>query len=265
MALAATYDVTLSRIRLALTAAAVGSVTATFDRSIDAVNWTTVRGGSSVSVSGSAANVDDYEFPAGQAVTYRVRTFDGTGAAVGTAATTVVTQDLDAVWVKVPAVPYLNTPVTVTDRGEITRKSRAGVFDIVGRSLPVLVGDVTSGISYTLQLLTNTPAEERDLDYTLSTGDVIFLHLPSSVDYFPGGYFAVGDVRRHTTLRLSARRLWDVPLTQVAAPGPAVIGSAYTCASVLAQYATVSDVITGNLTIVDLLERTGSPSDVLVP
>lgn len=265
MALAATYDVTLSRIRLALTAAAVGSVTATFDRSLDGVNWTTVRGGSGVSVSGSAANVDDYEFPAGQAVTYRVRTYTGAGAAVGTAQTTVVTQDLAAVWVKVPAVPYLNTPVVVADRGDITRRSRGGVFDVVGRSLPVMVGDVTSGISYTLQLLTETAAEESDLDYTLSTGDVIFLHLPSSVEHFPGGYYAVGEVRRRPTMRLSARRLWDVPLTQVAAPGPAVIGSAYTCASVLAQYATVTSVITDNLTIVDLLERTGSPSDVLVP
>jgi hypothetical protein len=113
-------------------------------------------------------------------------------------------------------------------------------------------------------LLTDTAAAEQDLEYTLSTGDVIFLHLPAAERTVPGGYFAVGDVSRNSTLRRSPRRLWSLPLTRVVAPGPDVAGAAYTWASAAADYATWSDLMAANATWGDLLARTGSPSDVIV-
>lgn len=263
MALAATYDTTLSRIRLAMTGAGGTAVTAVFDRTVNAITYTTVRGGSAVTIAATNAQVDDYEFPPGVLITYRCRTYTA-GAVLVNTFTATITQDLTSVWLKVPAAPFLNTPVTVADRSELTRKSRSGLFPVVGRTLPVMVGDVAGSQAYTLQLQTATAADERNLDYVFTSGEVVFIQRPLAVEYLPGGYYAVGDVARAPVSKVSALRRWDVPLTEVAAPGASVVGSAYTISSMLAEYATITLVLAGNATISDLLNRTGTPSDVIV-
>jgi hypothetical protein len=265
MALTLSYDPGLSRIQLALTGAGGTAVTALFDRSADGgVTYTTIRGASAVAIAGTNANANDYEFPVGRVITYRVRTYTAGGALVDTF-TATTSQNLDQAWLKVPAAPYLNQPVTVVDRSEVTRRSRSALFDVVGRSFPVMVGDVASSVSYTLELLTEDVAARISLDYLFASGEVVFLHLPVLVEDLIGGYFAVGDVSNEPPLRLSKRRVWRVPLTQVAAPGPEVIGPAYTWASVLADYATWSGVLADPPTWSLLLQRVGSPSDVIVP
>ena len=264
MTLALTYDPVLSRIRLAGTFLSP-AVTAVFERSTDGgVRWTAVRGGLSVPVVAQNANADDYEFPAGDPVSYRLRGLNGAGATLFTD-TASTTQDVDLAWLKVPAAPYLNRPVIVVDRSDVTRRARQGLFQVVGRTLPVAVGDVASSLSYSAQLMTETLADERDLDYLFASGEIVFLQLPSTAQHMPGGYFAVGDTSRRPTLRTSPRRLWDVPLTEVAAPGPEVVGSTYTWTSVLADYATWADLLADNATWAELLERVGSPEDVIVP
>lgn len=266
MSLTATYDATLSRIRLTATLLGASATYAVFERTVDGfIRTATVRGGSAVLVTSQNAAVDDYEFPVDQFITYRVTSYNA--ADVQQAQFTVVTaQGLDNVWFKVPAAPFLNQPVTVADLGsEIVRKTRETGFPIVGRNRPTSVGDVALGQDFTLLLLTQTAAEERDLDYLFASGEIVFLHLPGTVQHFPGGYFAPQSPSRRSTLRLSPRRLWTVPLEERAEPGPEVIGSAYTISSVLADYATISAMMAANATIADLLARTGSPSDVLVP
>ena len=265
MAVTVTYDPVLSRMRIVQTGGLTADL-ADFIRTTDGVNWTTVRGGGNVPlVGGTEANVSDYEFPAGVPITYRVEKKTSGGAGVAGTSATPITQELDAVWLKVPAAPFLNQRVDVADRSEVTRRSRSGLFDVVGRSNPVMVGDVASSIAYTLSLFTADGAEESNLDYVFASGEVVFLHLPSTVNYLQGGYFAVGDSSRVPVSMVSTTRRWTVPLTGVAAPGPGVVGSAYTWSSAIAEYATWSALIAGNATWAALLARTGSPSDVIVP
>ena len=269
MALTVTYDPILSRMRLHLSGG-LTSHHARFDRSIDGgVTFVTVRGANEVPVTGVGldAYADDYEFPVGTAITYRAEKFDIAGNPVSGISATPITQDLAAVWLKVPAAPFLNQPVTVAGLGdgEIKRRSRSAAFDIVGRHLPVGVGDVSGSQEFTLELLTETLAARENLDYLFASGEIVFLHLPSTVDDFPGGYYQAGDVSHRSTLRKSIRHLWTVPLREVAEPGPDVVGSAYTWGSVLADYPTWGDVIAGNATWFALLQHTGSPSDVVVP
>jgi hypothetical protein len=268
-AISVTYEPSLSRLRIEATGLAAGAVTATVERSIEGVAiWSTVRGGTSVAVTGSACHLDDYEFPAdpGADLNYRVTAYNAGGVQVDqVTAVDVAAPALTSAWLKVPAAPFLNRPVVVADRSNITRRARQGVFDVVGRTFPVVVGDVASGLAFSLQLLTETAAEERDLDYLFTSGEIVFVQLPAGVEHFPTGYYAVGNTSREPTLRLSPRRLWDVPLTETAAPGVDVVGSAYTIASMLAEYATVAAVLADNASIADLLERTGAPSDVIVP
>lgn len=265
MSLTATYDGVLSRVQLAATLLGASATYAKFERSSDAgISWTTLRGGSAVTVTSQNAALDDYEWEPGVATTYRVTSYDSSKVQQAQF-TTSITQDLDVVWLKVPAAPYLNTPVTVTDRSEVTRRSRAGVFDVVGRTMPVAVGDVASSVAFTLELLTETPSGEENLDYLFASGEVVFVQVPSAVRHFPGGYFSVGDVSRQSTLRLSPRRVWSVPLREVAAPGPDVIGPVYTWASVLNDYASWTALLAANASWSALLQRTGTPSDVIVP
>lgn len=264
MAITATYDSVLSRIRLSGTLLGATATYAVFERTTNGfINTDTVRGGASAVVTTQNAGVDDYEWSPGVATTYRVTSYNA--ANVQQAQFTVaITQDVTSVWLKVPAGPFLNQPVVVLDHSEIQRRTRTGLFDVVGRSLPVMVGDIASGLSYTLQLLTDTTAAERNLDYLFASGEVVFVQLPSTVQYLPAGYFAVGTPSRLPVSKVSTQQMWSVTLTQVAAPGASVVGSAYTISSMLAEYATISAVMAGNATIALLLDRTGTPSDVIV-
>ncbi|MGW5402671.1 hypothetical protein [Streptomyces sp. NPDC003952] len=264
MAFTATYDALLGRIRLAASGLGATAARCTIDRTTDGIRYTVVRGGSSRIVAGSAANLDDYEFPPGVATTYRLRSYTGAGALVDTL-TVAITQDVDGAWLKVPAAPYLNLRVDVSVRMEVGRRSRAGVFDVVGRSFPVAVGDVRSSREFTLQVRTQTAAEQAALDYALALGDVVYLQVPAAQEQFPSGYFTVGNASHAPERRYTARRIWSLDLVEVAAPGPDVVGSTYTNQSVLLDYATVSAVIADNATIADLLDRTASPSEVIVP
>lgn len=264
MALTATFDAVLCRVRLAATGLNASAVTCTFDRTTDGIRYSVVRGGTAHPASSSASTLDDYEFPAGEETTYRVRSYDEGGALLDTF-TTTITQDVDSAWLKVPRAPYLNLPVDVSVRMEIGREARGGLFYVVNRSFPVAVGDLRGSASFTLQVRTQTAAEERALDITLSTGDVVFLQAPASEEQFPTGYYAVGTVSRTSERRYSQRRIWSLDMVQVAEPGPDIIGSTYTNASVLFDYATVTDVIADNATIADLLNRTAAPEEVIVP
>jgi hypothetical protein len=61
------------------------------------------------------------------------------------------------VWLKSVARPFLNRQVTVVDYSDVERPARNGVFDVVGRSLPVSVSDVRGSRRWTLEVLTGTP------------------------------------------------------------------------------------------------------------
>jgi hypothetical protein len=90
MAIALTYDDTLSRVRVAVTAIPAAADEVLVERSTDQFTWTTVRGGAALTPSGSAANVDDYEFVEGVPNHYRASYVD-TGPASFVAAGTADT------------------------------------------------------------------------------------------------------------------------------------------------------------------------------
>lgn len=180
--------------------------------------------------------------------------------------TATIAPTLTAVWLKSIARPFLNQAVQVIWAPAVvySRPARTGVFDIVGRTLPVAVSDVRTSRRWTLLLRTDDTAAAENLDLILASGDVLFLQAPPVCDMITG-YIAVGDVtREHHPLR-PARVTWTLPVTEVAAPGPDVVGSTVTWQSVLNAYATWADVIADNATWADLLTLIGDPSEVIVP
>jgi hypothetical protein len=265
MALTATYDPVLSRIRLSGTALNVASTYMVVERSTD--NFITsdfVRGGSHKAIAGGVGKLDDYEFPAGVLLWYRVTAYDVGNVQRATFITTI-TQDLDSDWIKVPAAPFLNRKIVVSDIGDRSLPARQSIFDIIGRSDPVSVADIRSSKRFDAKLYTFSAQEEEDLEYLLSSGEIIFIHLPVANKCMPGGYYAVGDVTWNATgSKARPKRTWNLPLTGVAPPAPDIVGSSYTWQSVLNDYGSWSAVLAANASWAALLERVGDPGDVIV-
>lgn len=76
MTVTLSYDTVLSRVQVTANALG-GTQEAIVERSTDGVRWTTIRGYRARVIAGSiAVPVDDYEFPVGKPIQYRVRAVD---------------------------------------------------------------------------------------------------------------------------------------------------------------------------------------------
>lgn len=264
--IALAYDGQLSRVRVTGSALEAGSSTAKLERSTDGIRWTTVRGAGELAVTAGLElelPADDYEFVPDVANTYRLTTYDAGGAELGQH-TSAITPDLAGMpWLKVIARPFLNRPVIVGDYSELSRPARAGVFDVVGRSFPVVVSDVRSSARFELQLVTETDEGRRELALALAGGETVYLQVPADSDV-PAGYLHVGDATEARPSRRSERRIFTLAVTEVAAPAADVVGAVSTWQTVLNTYSNWSDVIAAHATWADLLELIGNPEDVIV-
>jgi hypothetical protein len=179
------------------------------------------------------------------------------------AETQSITPTLDTVWVKSISRPFLNRPITVVDVSEIGRPARNGVFDVVGRSFPVAVTDVRGSRRYALTAFTETTEAAEAVDLILASGDPVFIHVPAAQN-IPGGYVVIGDTSE-TRFGGQDPRLFEMPMIEVAPPGPDVVGATVEWQSIINDFATWADVIAEFATWADVLEYVGSPSDVIVP
>lgn len=262
MTVTLTYDAALARVRIAVTDAFTADHIV-IQRQSNGVTWTTVRGASALEA--SSASVDDYEFSPNVINTYRARSYSAADSLLGTESNTI-TATIDRVWLKSVARPFLNTEITVQDFSPISRRSQSGLFTVPGRSFPIRVGDVSSSRSWTLTALTRTQAEARSLEYLAAAGDVVNVQVPPAYD-IPGGYVDLGDmtITRFSRALSDERRLISLPLTEIAAPSPDIIGYASTWAGILADFGTWADVLAAFPTWADVLEYVADPSVVIVP
>ncbi|XVU25814.1 hypothetical protein ACQPZJ_01780 [Actinoplanes sp. CA-054009] len=267
MSLVATYDPILSRVRIVADVPAGNTVKVDVERSVTGVRWTAVRGGRQLAAAaGTVVRLDDYEFPVGQLVYYRLRRYGVTGAQIGTDPSGTVTVTQPAVWLKSITRPFLNRPVTVASVGDITRPAKNGVFDVLGRSYPVAVTDVRSSRRWDMRIKTATLAEADLLDLVLASGDPLYIQVPGSgpLSTVPGGYVVAGDVKRSGPAHLG-RRWLDLPLTEVAPPGPEVVGGTVTWAALAAAFGSWSAVTAAFATWAEVPEYVADPETVIVP
>ncbi|MEU0467216.1 hypothetical protein ABZ215_24715 [Amycolatopsis sp. NPDC006131] len=178
--------------------------------------------------------------------------------------TAVVTPDMQVAWIKNVQRPYLNRAVTVTDWSAITRPARAGIIDVISRSLPVAVTDLRGSKRYTLTITAVDLDVAEDLDLCFSTGEPVLLHVPAGAP-FPGGYYVIGDITMDRHSKRTKRRFFDLPLTEVAAPAGTIVGSTVLYADILATFATYADLLAAEPQYADVLDRIADPPDVIVP
>jgi hypothetical protein len=260
-----TYDATLSRVRITGTPAAGTIDHMLIERSANGSQFVAVRGGSDVQlVSGSYA-LDDYEFAAGVLNTYRARAVSPVDVVLSTE-TGTITPSVAQVWLKSIARPFLNIPVTVIDYSEISRASRAVMFDVPGRSAPIRVGDVASSRGWTVDLLTRTPTEAKSVEFLVASGDVVYVQVPPDID-IPGGYVDIGSMSRPRISRTLAdeRRRFSLPMTNIAAPPPTIVGTTSSWAGILADFGSWTAVLAAFPTWADVLQYVSDPETVVVP
>jgi hypothetical protein len=183
--------------------------------------------------------------------------------AATTSQTGNITPTLDQVWVKNLARPFLNRAVVVTDWSDVEQASRNGVFDIVGRSMPVAVTDVRTSRRYALTVMTDTNDDAEDLRLCLAGGDPVLVHVPADCDV-PGMYAVVGDLSIDRRSPRAVRRFLTLPLVECAAPGLDIVGATATYQTVLNNYTDYSGVLGDFTTYQDVLDLIAEPAEVIV-
>lgn len=159
-------------------------------------------------------------------------------AAWVTRQTATITPALTQTWLKNPRRPSLNTPVTVTDVGDISRKARSGTFDVIGRTMPVVVSDVMSSRSLQITVVAADLAAAADLETRLAAGDPVFLQAPGVNLAVPTMYATVGGLTASKYSQRGVHRFYALDLTEVAAPASTVYGGTITYADLPGLYAT---------------------------
>lgn len=260
IALTLVYDSTLSRVRITGTGMDVFSL-ATVERSTNQVSWATVRGGGTVSVAAGTVKLDDYEFAPNVTNYYRVRTL----VPFGQSEVASIIPTLTTPWLKSIARPFLNRQIEFGgDQLIIQRPPRGGVFDVVGRSLPVAVTEVRGSRRYVVVLRTETADQAEDLDMLFASGDVLFTH--GSQCRVPSGVYWFGGITEELEpTPEDSWRLTSAEVVEVTAPGPDVVGATSTWQTVINTYATWADVIAAKASWFDLMDLVGDPSEIVVP
>lgn len=271
MTVALAYDPELSRVRVTSSGLPLAAVTATLERSDEiGTRWAVVRGGKDLACvddgTGTATKIarptDDYEFLPDELNRYRLTTYDAAGAQLGSEQATI-TPALGAFpWLKYASRPFLNRPVTVLESGPVARAPRGGVFAVVGAALPTAVSDVHASRQFVFQLVADTFTDAEELEVALSTGETVLMHAPAGAE-IPRGYFHVGDVTVARFTQHSPRRLVTFAATEIAAPGPDVVGAPGTWETVLNTHSTWSDVLAAYASWNDVLELVGGTQDVI--
>jgi hypothetical protein len=201
--------------------------------------WQLVRGGEVDVVNGRMVRpVDDYEFPSGVDLEYRIEGLAAAsaGSPVVQVATVTRRSVADSVWLKFITQPALNRRLDFMGRTEVTRDSRTAVYPVVGRPDPVVVSDVHSSRQFTIKAKTETPAETEALDHALSQGLPCYLQVPSTINT-PSIYAVIGSYSFEAPATRSQRNVWTIPLTEVAPPPPSIVSPGATWQQLLDRYA----------------------------
>lgn len=241
------YDDDHGRIRVEAIGFPAGTIRAVvYSRPAGSSVWTQVRGGK-VAVSGGrmARPVDDYEYTAGVPMTYKIvglSSPEGAADVVTATAQVVRSGDPAHAWIKFIAAPHLNRKIKLTGWSPISRASRNATYDVKGRTTPVVVTDVHSSRQVEIQVRTADIEETDRLDAALQQGYAIFLHTCSGTA-LPSMYAAVGQYEWVSPTPRSKAGQWRIPLTEVAAPPPSVVGASTTWEAVLTQYGTWAELL----------------------
>jgi hypothetical protein len=234
-----------------------GVKTVQVDRKIEGEKYQPVRSGLDFDLDVDAGGnpvgtgtLDDYEAPMDVDLTYRIIQIDPTTTDDPLVLPGYVLDSDGWSWLKDPALPFRNVRLEeVTTIEAETFTSRAGIFDVIDRSRPVVVAARRQDRTTQLDLTTATEAQRLSMVSLLSTGQVLLLTTPGAYGW-GNEYVHIGDVTEtRIGLAVEPSRRWTLPVAVVDRPislsyQPAVM----TWADVVSDWATWSDMIDENAT-----------------
>jgi hypothetical protein len=238
-------------------------------RSIDAGRtWAPVRGAARLPL-GGPVRVNDFEFTPGTVHRYRV--VDALARPLAGAA---ITPELDAVWLKCPALPFLNRAVDVLTWGPVTRASRAGVFEVVGRAAPIVVTAPRASREWSMTIATDdlradpgadAEAQADAIEAALAPGHVMLVHVPAGWPV-PGGYVHIGDATRDLMLgHVQGPRVFELPCRTAAAPALDLPATQFTWGAAARTWPSWGALAAANTTWADVPDRFAEPADAEAP
>lgn len=256
-AITATPDTAGGYIALSLTG--FGSTTsANVVRSDLAGNVVSVRNGDPLSISGGTAATQDYEVPTDTAVTYEAR--DVTlGTILATSSPSTLASG-GAVWLGHPGRPTLNMRVTIREWVPGTRRARAGTFDVIGKTLPVVRTMRRAGPEGRMVLRVDSFTERDQLFALIEDGYPLLLRPPTSPNDWgiPAMYLSIGDVSEDLFMRVPwamQKRAIPMDWTQVDRPaGLSQAGPGFSWADIATAYPTWTALIAANPTWNDVID-----------
>ena len=143
----------------------------------DSRSWTL-----GVRPAGAAIIVYDYEAPNGTTMNYRARSlhdYSGSWAASAWVADTEAWSSNDW-WVKHPYLPALNRTWKVRSYMTQARAGRAGVFQPLGATLPVVVSDTRETARGVIVLRSDSILDQAELDALLDATGTLFIQGPAN-------------------------------------------------------------------------------------
>lgn len=175
-------------------------------------------------------------------------------------------------WLKSIQWPLLNRNIGVPFYEIIQRASRAGVFNVKGRSLPIATDDIRASRQFTITIARNTPELREDFDLVLAAGGNNFVQTPdedtSGCGVFagvPGGYVNIAITTERHTVPGSRVFVFILPMRVIAPPVESVVGTTIVWNTVWRLYDDWNELWAENATWNDLWARVGLPEDLEFP
>ena len=186
-----------------------------------------------------------------------------------------ITPDLNGItWLKSLKYPALNRPIgEFPDFRPPQRSSRTGAYNIKGRVPPIAIHDAWTSQWWTIEFVTETLAQARDIDLCITAGGTYFIHVPvetenecftNPVSGMPGGYVYILNSTWHPAVHGSSVRSWVLPVRVVATPAPEIAGTTLNWDTVKRLYGSWTALWASNPTWRDVWDQIMDPEDAVV-
>lgn len=175
-----------------------------------------------------------------------------------------ITPGLAGVWLCSTLRSFLNCAPLIVAYEEPERLGRGGAVSVAGRTLPIGQVEVMGGRSWKVTFRATSLASARRLEYLFASGDIMFVQTPADCP-IPRGYYRIDRMDGKRVTPRSDKRLFDIPLSECARPGPDIATAQNTWDSVFLTYGTWEQLAATGLTWEQLRDNLiGDPSEVIV-
>lgn len=139
-------------------------------------------------------------------------------------------------WLMNPGRPGQNLRVEITGFAEYNQAGKTGIFEILGRSVPVVVTDIMQSETFSFDIDAPTKTQAKEIAQRLALGETMYLLSGDSSNDVDTVYFSTLSLKRKPD---ALRSSWTITVEArvTGQPAPAVYGSTYTWADVVADYA----------------------------